>query len=259
MKRPINYLETTKNRLAEVNLKIQRLNLRISRAPDGYLVHNKEGRYYWRTKNGKSEYLGRDKGNIINALTQKKYDIQALKGALKEQEILTKTLNDLNLIPKITFPKNYEFVDGSDEAFIQDWCNRDNWDFSRQAITGSQNYTQRGEHVRSKSEVIIADRLYNAKIPYHYEICLELVIGDCDITTVKPDFTVLNKRTLETWYWEHFGMIDDEKYRYDMKRKLESYAINGIFPGNHLIVSFETKDNQLNIQHINRLIEEYLK
>ena len=258
MKRPINYLETTKNRLAEVNLKIQRLNLRISRAPDGYLVHNKEGRYYWRTKNGKSEYLGRDKGNIIIALTQKKYDIQALKGALKEQEILTKTLNDLNLIPKITFPKNYEYVDGSDEAFIQDWCDRDNWEFQRWAIKDSQNYTLKGEHVRSKSEVIIADRLNSRGIPYHYEACLPLVVED-GMTDVKPDFTILNTRTMETWYWEHFGLTDDEKYRTSMKIKMESYAYNKIFPGKNLIITFEAKDYQLNSNYVNQLIDEYLK
>ena len=258
MKKPAYYLET---RLTELNLVIQGLEKRISMAPNGFILP-KNG-YFYRRIGDKIEYLGKGKEDIIKALIQKKYDLGQLDVAQKEKKVIEKAIKGLNSIVKPKFPdqlmKYVTLQEYTDEAFIQDWCNRDNWDFSRQAITGSQNYTQRGEHVRSKSEVIIADRLYNAKIPYHYEICLELVIGDCDITTVKPDFTVLNTRTLETWYWEHFGMIDDEKYRYDMKRKLESYAVNGIFPGNHLIVSFETKDNQLNIQHINRLIKEYLK
>ncbi|MFQ6929598.1 MAG: hypothetical protein ACLRR3_00115 [Eubacterium sp.] len=30
--------------------------------------------------------------------------------------------------------------------------------------------------------------------------------------TVKPDFTVLNKRTRHEYVWEHFGMMDDSIY-----------------------------------------------
>jgi hypothetical protein len=258
MKRPAYNLET---RLAELNWLIQRLENKIKMAPTGFIQY-RDGHFYRRIEKN-FEYLGKDKDALIKALIQKKYDIGQLDAAKQEKLVIEKALKGFCSIKTKKFPdelmKYVNLEEYTDEAYIKEWCNRDNWDFSRQAITGSQNYTQRGEHVRSKSEVIIADRLNNAKIPYHYEICLELVIGDRDITTVKPDFTVLNTRTLETWYWEHFGMIDDEKYRYEMKRKLDSYAINGIFPGNHLIVSFETKDNQLNIQHINRLIKEYLK
>ncbi|MEE3440399.1 MAG: hypothetical protein VZR07_10670, partial [Ruminococcus sp.] len=50
--------------------------------------------------------------------------------------------------------------------------------------------TQRGEIVRSKSEVIIADALYYANIPYHYEKPIK--VGD---RVIYPDFTVLNVKT----------------------------------------------------------------
>ena len=51
--------------------------------------------------------------------------------------------------------------------------------------------TEKGEYVRSKSEKIIADTLTKNNINYVYELPLRLK----GYGTVKPDFTVLNKRT----------------------------------------------------------------
>lgn len=64
--------------------------------------------------------------------------------------------------------------------------------------------TLRGELVRSKSEVIIANMLYQNKFVYEYEKVLWL-----DNMRKIPDFTVDNPDSGETIYWEHCGMISN--------------------------------------------------
>ena len=75
--------------------------------------------------------------------------------------------------------------------------------------------TMRGEMVRSKSEVIIADHLANNDIEYEYE--RPLTIGG---VTKYPDFTIEDMESGLTVYWEHSGMLHVPSYkaRWDEKR-----------------------------------------
>ena len=85
--------------------------------------------------------------------------------------------------------------------------------------------TSRGEAVRSKSEVIIANLLHAHDLAYHYEIPLEL--GGA----IKyPDFTIEDDNTGQTYYWEHCGMLHDPAYRKRWEAKLAWYADHGILP-----------------------------
>lgn len=61
------------------------------------------------------------------------------------------------------------------------------------------------EFVRSKSEMNIANLLNQMGIPYRYEAELILPKGGVRY----PDFTLLNVKTRETVYYEHFGLLDD--------------------------------------------------
>jgi ATP-dependent exoDNAse (exonuclease V) alpha subunit len=85
--------------------------------------------------------------------------------------------------------------------------------------------TDRGELVRSKSEWIIADKLYTAGIDYHYEHPLQL--GGIDRY---PDFTVVDDDNGVTWYWEHNGLMNDATYKKRWQRKLDAYRKQGIRP-----------------------------
>ena len=68
--------------------------------------------------------------------------------------------------------------------------------------------TARGELVRSKYEVIIANLLHANRIDYRYEEPLEI-----DGLTKLPDFTIEDDNTGEKYYWEHLGMLSDGVYR----------------------------------------------
>jgi exodeoxyribonuclease V alpha subunit len=87
--------------------------------------------------------------------------------------------------------------------------------------------------VRSKSEVIIANMLFEREIPFKYEVPLYAPDG----TFYLPDFSVMWRG--EEWYWEHFGMMDDESYRHHNETKKKWYTKN--FP-DRLIATYESGD-----------------
>ena len=85
--------------------------------------------------------------------------------------------------------------------------------------------TSRGEMVRSKSEVIIANELFAKGIEYEYEAHLRLADG----TRLRPDFTIWRPDGVRC-YWEHLGMLDDLGYRKKWEDKLGKYRLAGILP-----------------------------
>ena len=112
-------------------------------------------------------------------------------------------------------------------------------------------YSDRGERVRSKTEKIIADKLYREGIPYRYEEPLFLRgYGE-----VYPDFRLLNVDTREEVILEHLGMMDDLEYVEKATRKLRLYERNGYFLGKQLLITFETGKEPFD----SRIFENMLK
>ncbi|MYD97497.1 MAG: AAA family ATPase [Gammaproteobacteria bacterium] len=91
---------------------------------------------------------------------------------------------------------------------------------------GLVHRTERGELVRSKSELVIADKLYARGIDYAYEQPLTLSSG----RTKYPDFTIVDDALGVTFYWEHLGMLDDPGYRARWYAKRTEYLKCGISP-----------------------------
>lgn len=114
--------------------------------------------------------------------------------------------------------------------------------------------TEKGERVRSKSEKILADYFYRKNILYKYEKPLYLK----GYGTVYPDFTFLSKKTEQEIYWEHEGMMDKQEYARSAVRKIESYQKNEIYPGDRLILTFETEQSILNPKIVENLVNRYL-
>ena len=73
-----------------------------------------------------------------------------------------------------------------------------------------------------------------------------------------PDFTFLSPRTGQEIYWEHEGMMDKQEYARSAVRKIELYMKNGIYPGERLILTFETEQSMLNQKTLESLVERYL-
>jgi len=109
-----------------------------------------------------------------------------------------------------------------------------------------------GNTVRSKSETIIDTFLFKNKISFRYECILEL-----NGIMIFPDFTIRHPQTGAVYYWEHFGMMDDARYSKNVGAKLQLYINNGIIPGIQLITTYETKEEPLSIEYVEKLIEYY--
>ena len=87
-----------------------------------------------------------------------------------------------------------------------------------------------GDMVRSKSELVIANLLAERDISFKYEVPLIAPNG----TMYLPDFTIVHEG--ETWFWEHWGMMDRAAYREHREAKVAWYDAH--FSG-RLVETFE--------------------
>lgn len=91
--------------------------------------------------------------------------------------------------------------------------------------------TVKGDKVRSKSEVIIANLLADSGINYEYEKKLEYMHG----RWIEPDFTI-RKEDGTDLYWEHLGMLGVESYD---NRWLEKQDVYEQYFPEKLIITYE--------------------
>lgn len=120
--------------------------------------------------------------------------------------------------------------------------------------------TSRGEMVRSKSEVIIADHLANNGIEYRYEQDLTI-----DGVTKSPDFTIEDAESGENYYWEHCGMLHVPSYSERWEEKLAWYRCHKIIPyqegggsGGTLIVTRDEPNGSIDSARIKQIILDVL-
>ena len=118
--------------------------------------------------------------------------------------------------------------------------------------------TDRGELVRSKSEVIVANHLFRKGLEYRYEERLEGKDGSWR----SPDFTIETEYG-DTFYWEHLGMLHDRAYRENWERKLAWYREQGILPREEgggpngtLVTSQDDERGGIDSPAIGRLVDE---
>ena len=236
-------------------------------APQGCLRICNKGKkthYYMRMdpKDNNGAYIKNKDFHIAQKLAQKDYDKKVLRHIEKELNAINKYLLHC---PGIYAEEIYEHLNTERKQLISPILQTEadyvrNWENVRylgKELDESvpKLYTAKGERVRSKSEVIIADALNREGIPYRYECPVYIQQWG----NVYPDFTVLNVRKRKEIYWEHLGMMGDAEYVNYALTKLEAYEDNGIFVGENLIITYETNVYPINQKTINRMIERYLK
>jgi len=120
--------------------------------------------------------------------------------------------------------------------------------------------TARGEMVRSKSEVIIADHLFRRPTPIEYVYERPLTIEG---VTKYPDFTIEDMESGRTVYWEHSGMLHVASYRRRWEEKLAWYERHGILPHDKgggtngtLIITRDEANGSIDSAKITQLIEQ---
>lgn len=115
--------------------------------------------------------------------------------------------------------------------------------------------TDRGEMVRSKSELIIANILNSiTDIHYRYEAPLHLTNTRI---TIHPDFTIMRKSDNKIFYWEHFGRMSDVEYTENLCLKMNHYIGEGLYQSGSLIMTYESDNVPLSTEMINSIVRYY--
>lgn len=216
--------------------------------------------YYTDDQKRRSKYLGQKNLEKAQKLAQRDYDEKVLALSKKELELLDSLTLSLekvsgenvyeSLVParrKLVTP-----VEIPTEEFVRCW---EAEEFEHKPISEDtpEYYTDRGEQVRSKSEILIANMLNQRGIPYRYECAIYLDNN----TKFFPDFTILNVRKRKVIYHEHFGMMSDPDYCESVVYKLASYNRNGYFLGDDLTCTWESEKHPFNVREFERTIEHY--
>lgn len=247
------------------------LKKRINRIKGSLAVRNNKGRveFYCRENSldKTGSYIGHDRTELLDALAQKKYDqmvLQEFEGQKSDlQKLLSRT--EKHVDPVGIYNRLPEYLKSHVTPFVA--YNRkeaEKWKAGircRLLNISEKHYgTLSGIEVLSKSEVMIADTLHMMGIPFVYEPEVRIPTGDPYRADERkyPDFKVLNMRTGEEFYWEHFGKLDDGQYLLRSLSKLEQFATIGIIQGKNLIVSFESENHPLNRKYITTLIKTFL-
>ena len=181
---------------------------------------------------------------------------QALDKRIKTIEKTLTTINQtdpLEVYRKIGKGKQrlVESVEMSDEDYRAEW-EKEKFKGKPFEENAPEIYTDRGERVRSKSEKIIADKLYRENIPYRYEYPLEIPY----VGTIYPDFTILDEVNRRNIIFEHFGLMNDESYANNAIFKLQTYAREGYILGDNLFVTMETSERPLDSRMVDGIIKQ---
>lgn len=244
---------------------VQRTRAQLADAPEGTLRLSKSQnypQYYHCTEEKKrGTYIGKGNEELVQKLAQKSYDKKVLQLAEKRISQISKLTKDYedDEISKIyenehaARQKLIQPVESTWEQKLNDWKTKEykGKEFQEDAPV---IWTEKGERVRSKSEKIMADYFFRNGIEYKYE-CPIYLRG---MGTVYPDFTFLSQKSGKEIYWEHNGKMDDPDYAKKAIRKIQVYENNDIYPGERLILTYETSQTILNTGKIQQLVERYL-
>lgn len=234
----------------------------LDHAPDGKLriSRKKTGVQFYHVKNPKDthgRYIRKEQIDLVKRLAAKSYASRLKQRATRELRVLNEYLTIISdksadtVFDEIgeTRRKLVTPILLSESRRAEIWMNEEF--VSNSFRPEEKKYeTHRGELVRSKSELLIANMYAELGIPYRYEN--ELILKDGG--RMFPDFTLFDTRRRKLIYHEHFGMMDDAVYWENAIRKIERYQKNGIFLGINLIVTFEGRNTSLNVRELSRSI-----
>lgn len=217
-----------------------------------------------KSKRWRQKYIKKEETSLARSLAQKYY-YMGVKTILEKQqrelrdflqryrpEEIDKVYEELSEERKhLVTPFSY-----SKEVILQKW-KEESYEKGSFHMENLRFETEQGELVRSKSEVIIANILYQHRedILYKYERPLEVFV-EGRTKTIYPDFTILNVHTGKVVYMEHVGRMEDAYYVNEFVKKMNIYTSNNLLLGRDVILTFETLGNPLDIMTVKRIVQE---
>ncbi len=246
-------------RSAEADLALCRKRMQ-SVPVEKYRIRERNGnlslfRIEGRGKDRKERYCSRKDTKLIAGAINKQY-LPAVETALSAELDLLYRLEEL-LENREKF-KAYESLPESAKKYITPLCvsiddvgsawEKDEFFGNSMPFpTDNQLLTDRGELVRSKAEMIIANLLLKLGLHYRYECRF-----DCGGKALYPDFTIMHPETGELYYLEYFGMMDNWDYAANALKKMNFYYSTS--QADHFIFLFESERVGINIPAIENLL-----
>lgn len=264
--KPTSIYEEAARRCEELKQARDYLEAMRKKFPEGKIhIIKKNTKCQFYLRRTKSEKMGvyisyRDK-NKIKTYLQKKYNEETIKALNIEivnlEKFLIKSKQSVEILQNIysNYPEIIKEmvnpIDMNDEDYIKFWVNQP----YEGKIIGENVpvlISDKGDRVRSKSELNIANHLFRNNIPYKYEC--PLMVGG---RLLYPDFTVLDVKRRKEIYWEHRGMMDEKDYSREAVSRVRMYAKSGIILGDNLIITEETLYSPLGTDDITNVILRY--
>ncbi len=253
----------------------RRYRTELEAMPAGKLAKNrKNGRTYYRiitSKAGKRRSYGvTGNSDLINLYARKEYLCRALR--VIEENVLSlhkaakecQAFDPLEIVGSLS--ASYQDLElasffpvvtgaaalGLDDLTAERIASHAAWggepyEKSTYREEGFTIVTRRGERMRSKAEAMIADRLADYGIAYHYEEMLY-----CSNRTFVPDFTFEGKCGT-MFYLEFCGRMDDPNYVRKHIDKMHAYEKAGIVPWKNIIYVYAS-GNELDMRRIEEII-----
>ncbi len=213
-------------------------------------------------KGKKPHYLRRSEKETILRLAQQGYDRRLIRSLTRQISALKKCLNTL------AQENEYRIYESSqirrdlvqhkiltDDEYIRQWLAlpRQYLDYEPEQ---KKFPAKNGVMVRSKSEKIIADMLCDYNIPFVYESCRKIVLGNKK-QSVYPDFLLLDVNSRREIVFEHFGWMDKPDYLNRTLQKIQGYACSGSVPGINFLSTFESESQPLDVKTLQSMLEVY--
>ncbi len=237
---------------------------RLKKLPAGSLtISRSRGRaYYQKYFRGKRTYLGSSEKKEVRDLQARK-TLECMCERIKSNELLI-----LDFLNKYQTPLPESVQKTLGEAYQNDQLdlfsipvrkNNQNWaeqPYRRNSMYPEQltQKTLRGDFVRSKSEVIIANTYFSKTILYRCEEVIQ--VGNY---TFAPDFSVWVASLDKVKYHEHFGMMHDPRYREKALKKINEYIAAGYRPYEDILFTFDDLEGNIDAQVLDNLIEAFMR
>lgn len=258
----MSYIELTQQDITLQQNLLHQYQTALKNLPKGRLTYKTiDGKiyYYWIDAAKKQHYIQTKNARLIYDLKYRRFleesirrieqNLHIQKKLLKNytpydpqtiQQSLPKTYSDLIL------PANIQTTSAARSVLKPD--------YRPEGLTVSTSF---GTYMRSKSEVIIAELMHAAKIPFQYEPKIRLQTPDGRWITYHPDFEITPPLCDEI-YWEHAGLLNNENYRNSFFKKIAVYHHNNIAMPKNLIVTMDNPDGTLDVAAIDRIIKGQL-
>ncbi|MEA4923475.1 MAG: hypothetical protein VB031_09030 [Eubacteriaceae bacterium] len=235
--------------------------------PEGSLI--KVGKSRGKTKYGSLEYYQKGDGRKqkrtvidsaeVEKLARKKYLRESVFRVKKNIAFLERIVKEqISVAPSdivVSLPGVYKTLPGS--AFFPKESAAHRWAAEKYVMNpkkpeGRRLVSPAGYKVRSKSELIISQQLFNRNVPHRYEPLMTDLGWDLRYS---PDFAVMRPADGKLFIWEHCGLTTDPDYMFRFRKKIDDMHEMGIHESKNLIITYDDEKGNIDLPDIVAIIE----